>query len=100
MNSPRAALNVPIPIAVTGIPMKCGLVLAPTVMTLSAMPGESTVPAPGPLLPAAMATTTPASVAELTAFTSTSSGFAVPPRLRLSTSIPSATAASTALAMS
>src|SRR5438034_11022823 len=87
-------------VTVTGIPMKCGLVEAPTVMTLSAIPGDSTVPGPGPALPAAIATTTPASTAELTALTRTSLGLAPPPRLRLRTSIPSATAASTAYAMS
>ena len=44
--------------------------LAPAVMTFSAFPGDWIVPAPGPLFPAAMATTRPASTAWLTAFSS------------------------------
>src|SRR5213592_1313528 len=64
-NSPTAApIVVPTPAGyVNGWPTKCWFVLAPTVMTLRARPGDSTVPAPGPLLPAATATTRPASTA-------------------------------------
>src|SRR5919198_1168167 len=62
-NSPTAApIVVPPPAGyVNGWPTKCLFVLAPTVMTLRARPGDSMVPCPGPLLPAATATTKPAS---------------------------------------
>src|SRR6266487_2620102 len=100
LNCPIAAPKVPRLGTVTGIPTKCGLVLAPTVMTLSAIPGDSTVAGPGPAFPAAIATITPASTALLTAVTSGSFGTGPPPRLRLRTSIPSATAALTAAAIS
>src|SRR6266480_1282352 len=64
-NSPTAApIVVPPPSGyVNSCPTKCWFVLAATVMTLRARPGDSTVPCPGPLLPAATATTTPASAA-------------------------------------
>src|SRR6266566_2185667 len=63
--SPTAApIVVPPPAGyVNGWPTKCWFVLAPTVMILRARPGDSRVPGPGPLLPAATATTTPASTA-------------------------------------
>src|SRR6266487_866090 len=63
--SPTAAPIVVSPPAgyVNGWPTKCWFVLAPTVMILRARPGDSRVPDPGPLLPAATATTTPASTA-------------------------------------
>src|SRR5207247_132263 len=77
-NCPRAPPKVPSPLTLTGIPTKCGSVLAPTVITLLAVPGDSMVADPGPELPAAIATTSPASTARLTAFTSTSSGLAPP----------------------
>src|SRR6266550_997393 len=64
-NSPTAApIVVPPPAGyVNGWPTKCWFVLAPTVRILRARPGDSSVPAPGPLLPAATATTSPASTA-------------------------------------
>src|SRR5215471_1242244 len=63
--SPTAAPIVVPPLAgyVKGWPTKCWLVLAATVITLRARPGDSTVFGPGPLLPAATATTSPASTA-------------------------------------
>src|SRR5438477_5505960 len=63
--SPTAApIVVPPPAGyVNGWPMKCWFVLAPTVITFRARPGDSMVSGPGPLLPAATATTTPASTA-------------------------------------
>src|SRR5262249_8828667 len=56
-NSPTEAPTVVSPVAgyVKGCPTKCWFVLAATVMTLLAIPGDSTVDAPGPLLPAATA---------------------------------------------
>src|SRR6266536_598691 len=102
-NSPTAApIVVPTPAGyVNGWPTKCWFVLAPTVMTLRARPGESSVPAPGPLLPAATATTTPASTASSRPAAKRSLlPWNPPPSDRLRTSIPSAIAASTALRMS
>src|SRR6266513_5444592 len=102
-NSPTAApIVVPPPAGyVNGWPTKCWFVLAPTVMTLRARPGDSTVPGPGPLLPAATATTTPASTALSSPFARRSLlPWYPPPSERLRTSMPSATAASTALRMS
>src|SRR5262249_60477846 len=63
--APTAAPMVVAPLGgyVNASPIKCWFVLAPAVITLGARPGVSTVPAPGPELPAATATTTPASVA-------------------------------------
>src|SRR5439155_23925586 len=58
-NSPMAApIVVPPPAGyVNGWPTKCWFVLAPTVIILRARPGDSMVLGPGPLLPAATATT-------------------------------------------
>src|SRR6266550_3418947 len=101
--SPTAApIVVPPPAGyVNGWPTKCWFVLAPTVMTLRARLGDSTVPGPGPLLPAATATTTPASTALSSPIARRSLlPWYPPPSERLRTSIPSATAASTALRMS
>ena len=47
-------------------------IIAPTVITSAAAPGEATVQAPGPELPAATATTRPAATAALTASESAS----------------------------
>src|SRR5947207_2589 len=102
-NSPTAApIVVPTPAGyVNGWPTKCWFVLAPTVMTLRARPGDSTVPAPGPLLPAATATTRPASTALSRPVAKRSLlPWKLPPSDRLRTSMPSAIAASTALRMS
>src|SRR6266540_3271749 len=67
----------------------------------AAAPGDSTVKCPGPLLPAATATTMFASSRSLTASISRSwTPCELPPRLMLATSKPSAYAASSALRMS
>lgn len=67
---------------------------APTVSAASALPGEPTVPAPEPSLPAAMANRTPFSADSLStaASSGSTSGVSVPPRLRLTMSAPWATA--------
>src|SRR6266550_3949145 len=101
--SPTAApMVVPPPAGyVNGWPTKCWFVLAPTVITLRARPGDSIVPGPGPLLPAATATTKPASTALSSPIASRSLlPWKLPPSDRLRTSIPSATAASTAFRIS
>src|SRR5438874_3711578 len=101
--SPTAAPTVVPPPAgyVKGWPTKCWFVLAPTVITLRARPGDSTVPPPGPLLPAATATVTPASTALSRPIAKRSLLPWYPPPIdRLRTSMPSAIAASTALRMS
>src|SRR5205823_4994029 len=101
--SPTAAPTVVPPLAgyMKGWPTKCWFVLAPTVITLRARPGDSTVPPPGPLLPAATATVTPASTALSRPIAKRSLlPWYPPPSDRLRTSIPSAIAASTALRMS
>src|SRR5438132_3755746 len=101
--SPTAAPIVVPPTVgyVSGWPTKCWFVLAPTVMTSRARPGDSTVPPPGPLLPAATATTRPASTALSRPIAKRSLlPCNPPPSARLRTSIPSAIAASTALRMS
>src|SRR5206468_4390618 len=92
VNSPTAAPTV-VPLRagyVNSCPTKCWFVLAATVMTLRARPGDSSVPAPGPLLPAATATTSPASTALSRPFASRSLlPWKLPPSDRLRTSIPS-----------
>ncbi|MGY3680215.1 hypothetical protein ACVWXU_003838 [Streptomyces sp. TE33382] len=67
---------------------------APTVSAASALPGEPTVPAPSPSLPAAMANRTPLSADSLSTAASSGSisGVSLPPRLRLTMSAPCATA--------
>src|SRR5205807_8924135 len=101
--SPTAAPTVVPPPAgyVKGWPTTCWFVLAPTAISLRARPGDSTVPPPGPLLPAATATVTPASTALSRPIAKRSLlPWYPPPSDRLRTSIPSAIAASTALRMS
>lgn len=70
---------------------------APTVRAASALPGEATVPRSGPLLPAAIANSTPFSAETLLTWASSGSipGVSRPPRLMLMTSAPWATAQST-----
>ncbi|MCX6622919.1 MAG: hypothetical protein NTY38_18005 [Acidobacteria bacterium] len=76
--------------------------VAPTLRAEGAEAGEPTVFAPGPLLPAATTTRTPAREAVSMACTSISSsrrGAKSSPMLRLMMSMPSATASSMALRM-
>ena len=74
---------------------------AQAVIASAAWPGLSTVFTPGPELPAAIATTTPALAARLLATVSWSwKPLMPPPRLMLITSMPSLTASSIACAMS
>ncbi|MGY3060769.1 hypothetical protein ACVWZD_005014 [Streptomyces sp. TE3672] len=70
---------------------------APTVSAASALPGDATVPWPGPLLPAATANRTPFSAESLSTWASRGSvpGVSGPPRLILMMSAPWATAQST-----
>ncbi len=70
---------------------------APTVRAASALPGDATVPRSGPLLPAAIANSTPFSAETLLTWASNGSipGVSRPPRLMLMTSAPWATAQST-----
>ena len=80
------------------------VVVAATVIGARAVPGDSTEPSPlsPKLLPAATTTTTPAREAASTAFESASAEGSIwtPPSDRSITSMPSATAASTARARS
>src|SRR5712691_671282 len=100
LKSPTAAWNV-FEAAVTGIPKKWSFADAQAVIASAAWPGLSTVFAPGPELPAAIATTTPALAARLLATVSWSwNPLIPPPRLMLITSMPSLTASSIAWAMS
>src|SRR5712671_2154209 len=55
--SPDAAPMEGLPLTVTGVPTKCGTVLAPAASARAADPGDSTVKWPGPEFPAATAKT-------------------------------------------
>src|SRR6266446_4003340 len=55
--SPEAAPMEGFPVTVTGVPTKCGTVLAPAPRARAADPGDSTVKWPGPEFPAATAKT-------------------------------------------
>ena len=96
--------TAPGPVTEPGTPKKRLVVVAATVMTSGDEPGEPTEPKPSSSweLPAAMATTTPARTAFSTAWASASAlgSISVPPSDRLSTFMPSATARSTAAAIS
>ena len=90
-----------LPVTVTGVPTKCGTVLAPAASARAADPGDSTVKWPGPEFPAATAKTMFASSRLSTAMVNRSwKPWDPPPRLMLPTSKPSAYAASIALRMS
>src|SRR5688572_28257514 len=96
---PGTAKNDPSPAARTPEANVRLFVVAPTAIADGAVAGEEIVLRPGPLLPAAAITSTPARVARSMAWTSISSssrGARSSPRLRLITSMPSATASSIA----
>lgn len=98
--SPAAVANV-VPPVVSEIPRKCPTEAAPADRARSAEPGDSTVRCPGPELPLATATTMSARSRLSTATVSRSwMPWAPPPRLMLTTSMPSSAAAWSASRMS
>ena len=96
---PGAASTAAAPPIAAPAPNTRPFLVAPTVMADGAVPGELIVFGSGPSLPAATTKITPSAAALSIAATSISSAIleaSIDPRLRLITSIPSATASSIA----